>query len=301
MLGDYTRSHGGILPRSAYLRAGVTQAALTHAVCSGELMRVRRGWYAAPDAPADAVAAVASGGRLTCEAALLRHGVWCLRKGDPHVALDPGARHAPGILFHSARTRAPRGADPAVDSVLEALERLARCAPRVAFVVAADSALQQGVVTRGQLDTVLGGTVRGDRLLAAIDGSCESGVESIVRLALRRRRVRMRPQVTIPGVGRVDLVVGDRLVIECDGFEWHGTRRAFEEDRRRDLALAARGYHPVRLTYSRVLNAWPDVELELLMLVRRGEHRWASRHAALGHARRVHSVDSDARSSRDGA
>ena len=139
------------------------------------------------------------------------------------------------------------------------------------------------------------------RLLAAIDGSCESGVESIVRLALRRRRVRMRPQVTIPGVGRVDLVVGDRLVIECDGFEWHGTRRAFEEDRRRDLALAARGYHPVRLTYSRVLNAWPDVERELLMLVRRGEHRWASRHVALGHARRVHDVDCDARSSRDGA
>lgn len=301
MLGRYTRSRGGILPRSAYIAAGVQQAALARAVRGGELVRVRRGWYAVPDAAPDAVRAVVAGGRLTCEAALRLHGVWCLRNEGTHVALDPGARHAAGIVFHSARARAPRGADPAVDSVLEALERLARCAPRVAFVVAADSALQQGLVTRGQLDTVLGGTVRGDRLLAAINGGCESGTESIVRLALRRQRVRMRVQVKIPGVGRVDLVVGDRLVIECDGFEWHGTRRAFEEDRRRDLALATRGYLPVRLTYSRVLNDWPEVERELLMLVRRGEHRWASRHAALGHVPRVHSVDSAARSSRHGA
>ncbi|HTL42239.1 MAG TPA: type IV toxin-antitoxin system AbiEi family antitoxin domain-containing protein [Pseudolysinimonas sp.] len=291
MLGHYTRSRGGILPRSTYVRAGVTQAALARAVRCGELVRVRRGWYAVPDAAPDAVEAVAGGGRLTCEAALRRHGVWCLRNEGTHVALDPGARHASGIRFHSARLRAPRGPDPAFDSVLEALERLAHCAPRTAFVVSADSALQQGLVTRGQLEAVFGGSVRGDRLLGAIDGTCESGVESIVRLALRRRRVRMRGQVKIPGVGRVDLVVGDRLVVECDGFEWHGNRRAFEEDRRRDLALSARGYHPVRLTYSRVLNAWSDVERELLMLVRRGEHRWASRHVALGHARRVHDLD----------
>lgn len=49
---------------------------------------------------------------------------------------------------------------------------------------------------------------------------------------------------------RVDVYVPSaRLVIEADGRNWHAKQRAFERDRRRDNALAARGIQVLRFTY----------------------------------------------------
>jgi hypothetical protein len=47
----------------------------------------------------------------------------------------------------------------------------------------------------------------------------------------------------------------ERLVVETDGWEAHGTRRAFENDRRRDRRLRLAGWEPVRFT-------WWDIERE---------------------------------------
>ena len=49
----------------------------------------------------------------------------------------------------------------------------------------------------------------------------------------------------------------ERLVVETDGGVAHMTRRAFEEDRRRDQRLAAAGYTVVRFTW-RQLSDDPD-------------------------------------------
>ena len=40
-----------------------------------------------------------------------------------------------------------------------------------------------------------------------------------------------------------------RLVVEVDGRRAHGTRRAFEHDRRRDADLTERGYDVIRFTW----------------------------------------------------
>jgi len=45
-----------------------------------------------------------------------------------------------------------------------------------------------------------------------------------------------------------------RLVVETDGHEHHGTRAAFERDRARDQALAAAGWTVLRFTYRQVLE-----------------------------------------------
>ncbi len=71
-------------------------------------------------------------------------------------------------------------------------------------------------------------------MLDAIHAGSESGTESKVRLLLRTRRIGHRPQVYIARVGYVDLLVGDRLVVEIDGAAYH-TGPEFEEDRRRDF------------------------------------------------------------------
>lgn len=44
----------------------------------------------------------------------------------------------------------------------------------------------------------------------------------------------------------------ERLVIELDGYAWHGDRRAFEEDRARDNALQALGWRVVRITWAKL-------------------------------------------------
>jgi very-short-patch-repair endonuclease len=43
-----------------------------------------------------------------------------------------------------------------------------------------------------------------------------------------------------------------RLVVETDGRKYHGTRRAFEHDRRRDAELLVAGIRVVRITYRRL-------------------------------------------------
>jgi hypothetical protein len=43
--------------------------------------------------------------------------------------------------------------------------------------------------------------------------------------------------------------VVERLIVELDGRETHGTRAAFESDRARDRALTARGWRVIRITW----------------------------------------------------
>jgi very-short-patch-repair endonuclease len=42
------------------------------------------------------------------------------------------------------------------------------------------------------------------------------------------------------------------LVVELDGWEWHKTRRAFEEDRRKAAALETAGYRVLRFSWRQV-------------------------------------------------
>jgi very-short-patch-repair endonuclease len=97
-------------------------------------------------------------------------------------------------------------------------------------------------------------------VLNEVDGRAESGTESITRVRLRRKGLRVEPQERIPRVGTVDLVVEGRLVVEVDGREFHTSEDRFEEDRRRDAELVALGYRVLRFSYRQVLYDWPAVE-----------------------------------------
>ena len=61
-----------------------------------------------------------------------------------------------------------------------------------------------------------------------------------------------------------------RLIVEVDGYEFHGPRPAFERDRRRDGRLLAAGYRVLRVTW--------------LELVERPERVLATIVAALGNS-----------------
>jgi very-short-patch-repair endonuclease len=48
-------------------------------------------------------------------------------------------------------------------------------------------------------------------------------------------------------------VPAHNLVVELDGWETHGTRAAFKNDRRKDAALTASGYRVMRFTYDDIV------------------------------------------------
>jgi very-short-patch-repair endonuclease len=47
---------------------------------------------------------------------------------------------------------------------------------------------------------------------------------------------------------------GARLILEVDGYAFHGHRGAFERDRRRDQALTAAGYRVIRVTWRQLVR-----------------------------------------------
>jgi very-short-patch-repair endonuclease len=89
-------------------------------------------------------------------------------------------------------------------------------------------------------------------LLQLVDRRAESGLESIVRVLVRDLGFAVRPQVPFGGIGRVDLLVERWVIVETDGAEFHdGT--VSPRDRRRDAALASRGYTVLRFRYAQVI------------------------------------------------
>ncbi|MDJ0323468.1 DUF559 domain-containing protein [Cryobacterium sp. PH31-AA6] len=276
---------GGVANYRQLASAGVTRAQTLCALRSGSIWRVRNGWFAVPGTPSDVARAVRVGGSLTGASVARLHGLWLLADPLLHVRVAPTAsrlaspedratrldpaRH--GVCVHYSR--AP-GAGEARDPLLRALAEMFACDRGDAAVIAVDSALNLGELAPHQLGDLVAATVPHRRAaLALCDGRSQSGLETLVRLFLVRQRIRVRCQVRVPGVGRVDLLVGDRLVLELDGEEFH-TGLAFEEDRRRDFELVQQGYLVVRITYRMIIRDWPRVQGGILELVRRDEHRW---------------------------
>jgi very-short-patch-repair endonuclease len=84
-----------------------------------------------------------------------------------------------------------------------------------------------------------------------------------------------RTNVQVAGV-EVDAVWPEHeLVVEVDGYAFHGTRTAFERDRRRDARLLLAGYRVIRLTW-RQLTREPHQVATLLRRALRDRDRGRS-------------------------
>jgi very-short-patch-repair endonuclease len=100
------------------------------------------------------------------------------------------------------------------------------------------------------------------------DGA-RSNLESRM-LALCRRHRLPQPDVNVP-IDRyvVDFLwAGDSFIVEVDGWESHGTRSAFEEDRARDARLKLLGYDVVRFTWRQISDDPARVAATIRALLR---------------------------------
>ena len=126
------------------------------------------------------------------------------------------------------------------------------------MIATIDSALHRRLLTARQLPELLAALpLRVRPRLADVDGRAMSGTESHMRLDLRRAGYLVELQVSIPGVGIVDMLVDRWHIVECDSREFHDGERHQENDRRRDGQAALLGYATSRFTYAQVMRDMP--------------------------------------------
>ncbi len=74
------------------------------------------------------------------------------------------------------------------------------------------------------------------------------------------------------GNQRADLLIGDRLLIECDSEKHHAEPANRRADLLRDESLMALGYVVLRLDYKQVFNDPAGVVAGIAAIVARGDH-----------------------------
>lgn len=106
------------------------------------------------------------------------------------------------------------------------------------------------------------------------DERSESWTESVLRVLLHEAGISSTPQVPLPtgDLDRADLLVGDRLIIECDSEANHAERAHRRADLRRDELLVALGYLVLRLDYRQVFDDPGGAVAVVEAMIARREH-----------------------------
>jgi len=241
------RQHG-VVTTAQLLDAGISGEGMRRRVGAGRLHRLHRGVYAvghrAVTFEGRCLAAVMALG----ESAVLSHRsaaeLWGLMPravGPIHLTVPEGGRRKrAGLIIHRSRTLTPE------QTAVKAGVRLTDPARTLADLrLGLSDELHQRAARRA-LD------------LGLISRSEVGSDAALTRSELERRFLRLCRRHRLPrpivnariGPYEVDFLWREsRLVVETDGFEYHGTRDAFERDRARDADLQARGYRVLRFTH----------------------------------------------------
>jgi very-short-patch-repair endonuclease len=266
----FVAARGGVARVQAVLDAGISATSLRRAKRDGVLIRPRNGWVAVPDAEAALLAAAELGVVITCVTRAQRAGLWTF--GDERTHVAAAAHHAlpreTAALVHWSRPLVPRPPDALEDGIENTLVLIAQCRPFEEALVVWESALRLGVIT---LEVMRGLPLgpRARRILEVARPYADSGVETVVVPRLRWLRLPLRRQVVLAG-HRVDLLIGDRLVLQIDGGHHVDAQR--EADNAHDALLRLMGYHVVRVSYHQVFDAWPAVQELILLAIAQGHH-----------------------------
>jgi very-short-patch-repair endonuclease len=250
-------ARGGASRREDLLAEGVSRREIQAAVRRGAVGNPGRGCYSLPDASGAVVAAAIWRGRPTCVSALESWAVPLVGRmpAGVHIAVprnrgvtttDP--RWSPSVVVH--RGPALTGV-PEVDAAAVVFHA-SRCLDPEALLIAVDHLLNRRLVEKSDIRCV---TARLTRWVATTcDRGAASPPETLARLALLRSGFSVRSQVQFGGIGRVDLVVEDAVVVEVDGRAYHSDPVAFVADRQRDRALQGLGFWVLRCAAAEVLG-----------------------------------------------
>lgn len=292
---------GGVCSTGQLVAAGLDEADVARLVRSRELVRLRRGSFAAGAAWATAspesrlrmrtVAMLIErpGAAASHGSAAVIHGLplWDVPGDQVHLLADVARRRTrSGVTLHPGRSDVPDmsvGGLPVVPAAVAIAQVVAEHGV-VSGLVCLDRALHDRLTTPEAVAEAAQGllTAAARRRVAAAaalaDPRCESVGETRARLLLGDLGFEVRSQVAISDgsgrfIGRVDFLVERRVVIEFDGMtKYAGSdgRLALQAEKQREDRLRAEGYVVVRLV-------WADLDdpVKVLSLVRRAIARAA--------------------------
>jgi very-short-patch-repair endonuclease len=272
-LGMWLAQQGGVAHSAQALRAGYTRYAIRQSVAGGACERIRRDWLALPTAPADLRAAAALGGRVACLSVARRLELWHLPDDLMHVSVPRNATVAAPVTvrMHWSVGPVPVARFALVEPIENALVHIAACQPFENALVVWDSALNSRLVTSATLARLPLRSAAARAVRAAASGLADSGLETLQISRLAAIGIRVRQQVLIDG-HRVDGLIGERLVLQTDGFGFHSSAAQRGADIAHDRGLALSGYTVLRFDYRQILFDWPRVEAEILRAMAQGLH-----------------------------
>ncbi|WP_102158454.1 endonuclease domain-containing protein [Zhihengliuella halotolerans] len=247
----------GVLYRRSFLAAGFTVAQYRR--LAAEHLLVRRGVVVHREAPPALRTAASLGGALTCASAAEPFGLW-LRDSSPalHLSFTAGhsGRSSSGLIRHRRFGDRPLAADPVLP-LPEVCAHALSCLPPNDSVALVESAVVLHGLSLSDVRPLLGHRHGAGALSALNDvrGDAGSIIEVHLRRVLDSMGLRYETQVLIPGVGRVDFLVEGFLIIETDGWQWHGNREQWRRDMDRDTASLGDGYVSLRFRAEQVWSA----------------------------------------------
>jgi very-short-patch-repair endonuclease len=260
------------------LRAsGLSKHAIGRELDGGTLRLLRRGVYERPGSCEQVRTAALHGGPPACATAAVHMGLWVLDAGESvHVGLRAHGRSYP----HESCACVVHWEEPdlvtttfGMPSTRSVLRQVLHCHGIEAFFVALESALRRSRLKNADLQWLRDHTNADARdAIAFARRDADSGLESLFRWRLRRHGLAVRTQQTLASVGRVDFLIGDRLIVEVDGVANHDDESHRHKDLVRDANAAAWGFVTLRFDYALVAHDWPTVELAILAYVDRRLH-----------------------------
>ncbi|WP_336716003.1 endonuclease domain-containing protein [Arthrobacter sp. USHLN218] len=262
---------GGTARYADLMRAGHSRLRIQAAVRSGAVQLVRRGLAGVADGAPEIRTALKVNGLITCISAAKELRLWTIKDAEClHLWSDHGGLPKSVATHRSALVgdRLPGAYVPVVDAVLHAL----RCRPPLEALVLAESAVRRGAVSQAELVRHLPGPRNGARraVVHRIGKDADSPLEVIARELFRAAGLRVETQVEIRGLGRVDLLIEGRLIVELDGMDFHWTRDAFRKDRRRNNEGVLSGLPTLRYVYEDVVFRPQAVLAQVVSVLRRG-------------------------------
>ena len=274
---DWVASRGGVAHTRDLRSAGFLPHDVARAVSAGLLTRVRRSWVATPHCDPRRTAAAAVAGRVTCVTAAEMAGLW-IPPGQssldrPHIAVRPtSSRHGDtGAQLHWAVGPVPCSPTVVEDPLLNVLFHVARCLPRQDALTIWESAIRKQRADPAVLARTAWHSTRAQALASMASALSDSGLETVFVDGMRRCGIVVRQQVRVDG-HLVDGLIGERLIVQIDGFTHHQAA-----DRRRDLRedarLLLRGYLVLRFDFQQILFDWPHVEETVVLAIAQGLHR----------------------------
>ena len=274
-------SQRGLVTTSQLHRLGLTRHMIDSRVRRGWLHRVHRTVYVVGHATlapfGREAAALLACGPLTGLSHRSAAGVWALAALPADaVEVTVPTRHRPrhrGVVVHRTTSLEPADLRTReglrVTSVRRTILDLAAVLGPDDLAAVVNEALVRRLVRREQLELPRG--ARGAaKLRHVLDGASATRSEAeraLLRLIRRARLPLPETNARVAGF-EVDLLWrAERVVVEVDGWAFHGDRAAFERDRRRDRALRAAGFTPVRVTPRQVTDEPEAVLVDLAGLV----------------------------------